>query len=218
MDIHSLENGVSSKLVKDLENTLHESLHIQDTGSIEHTYDENDNNDTKFTMKCLSRCATFPNPNLVLYPSSSDEEAVTPLLEPFSENSTRQTYSRSVSLPTPLKPVSAMKVSREKQGASREKLTVKWAPDVYDPAPTSSSHTVKSKKQQKSKNNKKNEKKNDKKNGKKGKKANSRGSSGKEKKQSRKIGDDLDVGSRDCGSSYLKKSVTSVHYPVAEAS
>lgn len=143
---------------------------------------------------------------------------------------------------TPSKLVSAMKGSREKRGASSEKLTVSWAPDVYDPIPTSVSHSVKGKKQQKHKNNRKNWKKD----GKKGQKGNS--SRGKDKKQIRKAAsgsssssdrcykpldcygrleeandgyDDMTVGSPDpqsyCGSSFLKISLTEMHYPVAEA-
>lgn len=49
-----------------------------------------------------------------------------------------------VSLPTSLKLVSAMKGSREKQGLHTGKLSVNWAPDVYEPPHTSQSHTVKS--------------------------------------------------------------------------
>ncbi|XAR59012.1 hypothetical protein NMG60_11014624 [Bertholletia excelsa] len=45
-------------------------------------------------------------------------------------------------LSTSLKLVSAMKGSREKRGLDVEKLTVSWAPDVYDPPVTSQSHTV----------------------------------------------------------------------------
>ena len=121
------------------------------------------------------------------------------------------------------------------------KLTVKWAPDVYDPVPTLVSHTVRNKKQPKSR-----KKKSEKKNGKKGQKGNSsRGGSSKDKKQFRKLGgtselcykslephdkvievieastelDALDVRSQDsyCGTSFLKKSVTEVHFSVAEA-
>lgn len=116
-----------------------------------------------------------------------------------------------------------------------------WAPDVYDPIPTSLSHTVTGgKKQHKSKNNKKNWK-----NGKKGQKGkSSRGGSGKDKKQlSKNSGNssgynkpmdtrerlvepndefgDLTVGNPDsqsyCGTSFLKNSHTKMHYPVAEA-
>nr|XP_043635233.1 uncharacterized protein LOC122606355 isoform X2 [Erigeron canadensis] len=50
--------------------------------------------------------------------------------------------SSTQSLPNPMKPVSAMKGSREKRGAAPpNKLTVKWAPDVYDPIPAPSLHT-----------------------------------------------------------------------------
>jgi hypothetical protein len=132
---------------------------------------------------------------------------------------------------------SAMKGSRDKNGEPHIKLTVKWAADVYDPIPTLVSHTVKNNKQPKSRKKKKNEKKNVKK----GNKENSpRGGRGKGKKQSRNAGgqsdmfskswdsqgiegssefDSFDVCSQDsnCGSSFLKKSVTEVHYSVAEA-
>ena len=147
---------------------------------------------------------------------------------------------------SPLNLVSAMKGGREKHGAMPRKLSVSWAPDVYDPTPTSLSHTVRGggggggKKQQKSKNNRKNWK-----NGKKGQKGNSsRGGSGKDKKQSRKVSgssngcyrsmdtretltelsdefDDLTMGGPDsqsyCGTSFLKKSLANMHYSVAEA-
>lgn len=136
--------------------------------------------------------------------------------------------------------VSAMKGSREKHGASPRKLSVSWAPDVYDPIPTSLSHTFTgAKKQHKSKNNRKNWK-----NGKKGQKGNSsRGGNGKDKKQRCKASGncsgyksvdtrerltdpndefgDLTVGSPDsqsyCGTSFFKNSHTKMHYPVAEA-
>lgn len=135
-----------------------------------------------------------------------------------------------------LKLVSAMKGSREKQGASPRKLTVTWAPDVYDPIPNSLSHSVKGK-QKKSRKDKDKDRDNNynKKNGRKGQKGSySRGGGGKDKKQFRKFGgrsdkcyktmdasDDLgdfDVGSPDyCGSSFLKTSATKVHYSVTEA-
>lgn len=128
-----------------------------------------------------------------------------------------------------------MKGSREKHGGSQVKLNVKWAPDVYDPIPTLLSHTVRSnKKQQKSR-----KKKPEKKNGKKGQKGNSsRGGGGNSKdKQFRKMSatsglcyksmdscekvlvasTELDALDSNCGTSFLKKSVTEVHYSVAEA-
>ncbi|XP_057480313.1 uncharacterized protein LOC130767462 [Actinidia eriantha] len=58
-------------------------------------------------------------------------------------------------LPVSLKLISAMKGSREKQGFLVEKLSVKWAPDVFDPPATSQSHTVKSYSQYSSKTSKK---------------------------------------------------------------
>lgn len=49
----------------------------------------------------------------------------------------------SQSLNTAQMPVSAIKGSREKRGATPpQKLTVKWSPDVYDPVPNSVSHSV----------------------------------------------------------------------------
>ena len=46
----------------------------------------------------------------------------------------------SSSLPTACKLISAMKGGREKEGIPPKKLSVSWAPDVYDPPPTSVSH------------------------------------------------------------------------------
>ena len=194
--------------------------------------------ETNINMTCLKKSATFPIPNTMLPSSPSDKEADTSVTGPLNEHSAHQTYSRSVSPPAPLKLISAMKGSREKHGGSQVKLNVKWASDVYDPIPTLLSHTVRSnKKQQKSR-----KKKPEKKNGKKGQKGNSsRGGSNKDK-QVRKLGgtsglcyksmdscdkvlgvatelDALDVRSQDsyCGTSFLKKSVTELHYSVAEA-
>lgn len=165
--------------------------------------------------KSLEKAATLPS-------EDNEPEAALQLL--FSGKSDQPA----------LQLVSAMKGSREKLGASPRKLAVSWAPDVYDPIPNSLSHTVKSrqKKSRKDKNSNKS-----KKNGKKGQKGNSKGGGGgKDKKQFRKTGgrsdkfyepldacDDpelgeFDVGSPDyCGSSFLKKSPTMFHYPVAEA-
>ncbi|KAB2630706.1 hypothetical protein D8674_008225 [Pyrus ussuriensis x Pyrus communis] len=191
----------------------------------------------KVTRKCLNKCATFPNPTGVLSPNASasivKEEPKEALC---GDEHHHQTCLRSVSLPAPSKLLSALKGSREKEGLSPGKLSVNWAPDVYDPPATSMSHTVTGKKQQKSKN-----KKNWKKDGKKGQKSSS--SRGKDKKQYRKSGaserchrsldpretlvdtnngfGELVVGSPDqhsyCGSAFLKNSLTNVHYPVAEA-
>ncbi|KAI7746264.1 hypothetical protein M8C21_000429 [Ambrosia artemisiifolia] len=102
----------------------------------------------------------------------------------------------SISLPTNLKPVSAMKGSREKRGATPPvKLTVKWAPDVYDPIPTSVSHVVTNNRSSKhSKKNSKNKQKH-------GSKS-SRGSKSKDKKQVRKRGGNSSSSSSFSGMSY----------------
>ncbi|OMO97131.1 hypothetical protein COLO4_14855 [Corchorus olitorius] len=109
--------------------------------------------------------------------------------------------------------VSALKGSREKHGLKpKVELTVKWAPDVYDPIPTTVTHT-RGRKLPKSR--KTNDKFDKKKNGKKQKGNNSRG--GKDTKQSRRGGGGNSAGSPDCGSSFMKKSQTRMHYSVAEA-
>nr|GMD50276.1 uncharacterized protein LOC109160550 [Ipomoea batatas] len=121
---------------------------------------------------------------------------------------------------TPLKFISAMKGSREKLGAPPKKLSVKWAPDVYDPIPTSVSHVPKNKPRYRSDGKKKG--KNKQKNS---AKSSSRGNKGKDKKQVRKHGSSSNS-KRDfpslppvafCGSSFLKKSVPKLHFAVAEA-
>ncbi|GMI71332.1 hypothetical protein HRI_000802500 [Hibiscus trionum] len=192
---------------------------------------------SKPKRKCLAKSASFPSAV-----PAEDDEIVTALQGVSLEDSV-QTYSRSVSLPTPLKLVSALKGSREKQGLPPKKLTVKWAPDVYDPPPTSVLHTVRNNKKQQKLKKKKNDKK---KNGKKGQKGNNAGrgsGGGKDNKHCGGSGcsdrcykpppevhqdkltnssidlDGFKVGSPDpyCGSSFLKESPTKMHYSVAEA-
>lgn len=248
-------------LVSELENALDENLHIKDCEQFEQvSCDEDDvgnkkeryeserpnvEEEPKASRKSLNKCASFPCPEVmqqtVTLSEKDDEEPEIALKGLLSEEAHRNAYTRSISLPAPSKLVSAMKGSREKNGASPRKLSVSWAPDVYDPMPTSVSHSVRGgKKQQKSRNNKKNWK-----NGKKGQKGNtSRGGSGKDKKQSRKVSGnpngsyksvdvperltelndefgDFAVCSPDsqsfCGTSFLKKSLTKMHYSVAEA-
>lgn len=136
---------------------------------------------------------------------------------------------------TTLKPPSAMKGSREKQGVLPKKLTVTWAPDVYDPIPTSVSHVPSSKNQYRSngkrygKNKQKNGGKNsrgkgkdkDKKQGKK----NNGGNTSKLKPLNNSFSEpetaiiNYNAVSTDpfCGSSFLKESVQNLHFPVAEA-
>ncbi|KAL3531844.1 hypothetical protein ACH5RR_005365 [Cinchona calisaya] len=198
--------------------------------------------------KSLSKCATFPCASKIkcsadifdVEEGCNGDLTSEDSLENGHTQSASRPYPRSISLPTPLKLVSAMKGSREKQGAPPRKLTVKWAADVYDPIPTSVSH-VPSSKPQRYRNDYKRNGKNKQKGGGKA----SRGSRGKDKKQSRKGSGssnrsfkpvdsevngacssvpptstlDFDVGSPDpfCGHSFLKKSVTPLHFPVTEA-
>ncbi|EOY07599.1 hypothetical protein QUC31_011248 [Theobroma cacao] len=204
-----------------------------DTSDVENLLEQG--HQSKPPQKCLGKCASFSS---AVSPPEDDDELETALRRIFTEDTVQSPYSRSISLPTPLKLVSALKGSREKQGLSPKKLSVTWAPDVYDPPPTSVLHTVRGKKQQKLKKN--NDKK---KNGKKGQKGNnSRGSGGKDNKQFRRGGGNADriykpqevqgrvvntsgeldgftVGKPDpyCGSSFLKESPTRMHYSVAEA-
>ncbi|ESR42304.1 BRI1-KD interacting protein 130 [Citrus sinensis] len=195
-------------------------------------------------QKSLCKYATFP-PTAKISPSANvneqdeDDELKTAFEQMFSDDPVPSRCSRSLSLPTPLKLVSAMKGSRERQGASPRKLSVKWAPDVYDPPPTIVSHTVnRSKKQQKSREGRNYKQKK----GKKGRKGNSSHSGSKDRKQFCKIGgsssdkcyklmgardgvlqlpdglNDFEVAGPDsCGSSFLKESLGKVHYSVAEA-
>lgn len=143
---------------------------------------------------------------------------------------------------TPSKLVSAMKGRREKQDIPGKKLSVSWAPEVYDPIPTSVSHVPSSKYHRSLNYGKKAGK-----NKHKGRGKSSQGSSssrGKEKKQGRKNGrgpckfmpchevsgvhcfGEATMGSMDydngipdlfCGSSLLMTSVAKLQFPVAEA-
>nr|GLL37017.1 uncharacterized protein LOC109181976 isoform X1 [Ipomoea trifida] len=202
------------------------------------------------SKKCLVKFATFPyssksvSPNDVIQRENEQMNDVTAEpLRPNSNATSAQPPSRTKSLPSARKVVSAMKGSREKQGIPPKKLGVKWAPDVYDPVPTSVSHAPVNKPQQRHRSDgKKNGKYKQKNSGK-----SSRANKGKDKKQGRKYGGsskrgfyplddnsnsivvsscelptgivDMDINSPDpfCGSSFLKNSVTKLHFPVAEA-
>ncbi|XP_019052816.1 PREDICTED: uncharacterized protein LOC104594601 [Nelumbo nucifera] len=188
------------------------------------------------TQKGLTRFATFPCSGMTCAASMNGREEIPAQSSTLSGN---PTCTRSISLPTPLKLVSAMKGSREKQGMPLKKLNVTWAPDVYDPPATSLSHTVKSHNQHRSRGNKKNGKH-------KHKSKSSRGS-GSDKKQSRKVVSSTDTRSKlptsserlligglrqstvetvdfattgqdtKCGSSFLRTSLAKMHISVAEA-
>ncbi|KAF5193096.1 hypothetical protein FRX31_017316 [Thalictrum thalictroides] len=141
-------------------------------------------------------------------------------------------------LSTPKKLVSAMKGTREKLGIPLKKLSVTWAPDVYDPLPTSYCHTVKGHSQHRSRNKKSSKSKH------KGK--SSQGSTSSSKRYHKHVGKsdhrlkssstserllfgaynqsnldfmDFSVRGHDsyCGSSFLRATLPELHIPVAEA-
>ncbi|QCE07058.1 hypothetical protein DEO72_LG9g2074 [Vigna unguiculata] len=236
MGTPAVVSNVPGYIISKLEGTFIESLHIQDALKLEQAseldrfddfYVEEENlcggfetQEPKLEIKCLKDCSTF----MCLPSSSSDEET-----DKSVAKQSRQNYC-SVSLEAPAKLVSAMKGSREKERGSQIKLTVKWAPDVYDPVPTLSSHTVKHKKHQKPR-----MRKSEKKNGKKSQKVSysRRSSSSSKDKQYRNRWlhsgeevfeastevDDLNVANHDsyCATSYLKASITKLHWPIGEA-
>lgn len=207
--------------------------------------------DSLASKKCLVKSATFPNftkcasPDVSIHQRKKQgmSDVTAEPVVPNGDANSAQLSMHSISSLSPKKLVSAMKGSREKQGKiPHKKLHVKWAPDVYDPVPTSVSHVPTNKPQRHKSDGKKNGKKNKHKSlGK-----SSRANKGKEKKQGRKYGGssergfypfddhhtgaissrerptssvDLDIDSPDslCGSSFLKSSVTKLHFPFAEA-
>ncbi|PHT37928.1 hypothetical protein CQW23_21501 [Capsicum baccatum] len=226
-------------------------IYREDSSTSEEDGCEDMHNDTDVGVeKCLNKSSEFPCSAM----STPPAELVHGKEQDADAKSTDLPHSRSITLPTTLKLVSAIKGSREKQGKPPKKLSVTWAPDVYDPIPTAVSH-VPSKVHRHRSDHRKNGKNKQKSNSK-----SSRGSKGKEKKQSRKHGGstkrsyhpledhhlmtcssfhtpednitdhssvlqsgtvDYDIGSNldpFCGSSFLKKSVTKLHFPAAKAS
>uniref|UniRef100_A0A5B6Z4K1 Uncharacterized protein n=1 Tax=Davidia involucrata TaxID=16924 RepID=A0A5B6Z4K1_DAVIN len=198
--------------------------------------EETDKNKNKSVIvtsdMCLCKCATFP----------CSGETTSCAASTGGEDKDGEDEDELDEI-TPLKLVSAIKGSREKQGMPPKKLTVTWAPDVYDPPPTALSHVATSKKQRHRSDSKKSDGKKNGKNKQKG--GGGKLARGKDKKQARKYSGssnkcfkslddddrvveynepyadlvDFDVGSPDsyCGSSFLKKSVSKMHYSVAEA-
>ncbi|KAI4378610.1 hypothetical protein MLD38_016067 [Melastoma candidum] len=238
MDVCFLLDGssVCHQLLNDIGDILDKVLHIEDGESSEMPVNGN-------PPKCLNKSVTFPISGATkLSRSSSPQEDEMPVLAlrqlVFGE-CTSDVYTRSYSFPPALKPPSAMKGSREKRGASVGKLTVTWAPDVYDPPPTSMSHFL-------SRGSKQRMAKKDKKYGKKGQKGKNslRAGDSKEKKKHRRSsvssssasrchdqpnGDyphdvaplctnRFEIGGKEtCGSSYFLNSQAGVHYSVTEA-
>ncbi|KAH8506194.1 hypothetical protein H0E87_013135 [Populus deltoides] len=217
----SRSHAVGDVLVDELESNLSRFASLKDVEEETYTSDGDDNSDAEegyesYGSQPVKKC--HDNSSSMAPSDEEDNEPETGLQLLFPEEFPRLNSTR-----LPL--VSAMKGSREKQGGSPRKLTVSWAPDVYDPIPNSLSHSVKSSKQKKSSRKDRDKDNNhNKKNGKKGQKgSSSKGLGGKDKKQFRKSGGrsdkcyktmdaredtDFGVGSPDyCGSSFLKNSV-----------
>uniref|UniRef100_A0ACD5ZNP6 Uncharacterized protein n=1 Tax=Avena sativa TaxID=4498 RepID=A0ACD5ZNP6_AVESA len=87
--------------------------------------------------KDLQKCATFPS-------SVAEVAREGSCCDADGAAKDAHTYQRSVSLPPPVKLISAMKGSRQKNGvpSPTENRHIKWAEDVYDPPVTSVSHSV----------------------------------------------------------------------------
>lgn len=142
---------------------------------------------------------------------------------------------------TPMKLVSALKGSRAKQGILPKKRSVTWAPNVYDPPPTSLLHMIRNKRQQKLKRNN-NDKKRIGKKGLKGTESTRGNVGGKGVKQIRRSSessyglfkelvveervvnteneiDNFNVDKPDpyCGSGFLIQSSAGMHFSVGEA-
>ncbi|XP_057778947.1 uncharacterized protein LOC130997595 [Salvia miltiorrhiza] len=261
---HQSQNNSKDLSMNDLKTCLTEFFDVEDSGSSTNELDlspgkdyvvnvvkececqglEKSETGNSASEKCLSKCATFPplcgpkpSVDAIIGEKEEQEEDISAEVSEANDinNPSNKCYSRSKSLPVPLKLVSAMKGSREKQGIPLKDLSVTWAPEVYDPVPTSVSHLPSNKNQSYRSNSKKYGKYKQKSGSK-----SSRGSKGKDKKPVRKSGSgstrlrpfyetygdsfseppvDFDVGSPDpfCGSSFLKQSVRNMHFPVAEA-
>ncbi|KAF5940480.1 hypothetical protein HYC85_021647 [Camellia sinensis] len=256
--------------LSELGNSLTEFLHIQDdkklasSSNLVQPADKTDNFNVEKEDKCkdldqtepttvtsekfFPKCATFAcsGKKASLAVSANVEDDINAaVLEKNGHESVNPACPQSISLPTPSKLVSAMKGSPEKQGMTPlEKLTVRWAPDVYDPPPSISTSTSGKIKKPRPKSESK--RYYDYKNGKNKQKGKpSKGSSSKDKKHVRKHGgssnkyyqtldnDDrvvdynepcgesggFGVGSPNSyyGSSFLKKSVRELHFSIAEA-
>ncbi|XP_058215085.1 uncharacterized protein LOC131326348 [Rhododendron vialii] len=199
---------------------------------------------TVTSEKCLFKFATFPSSGKkspASVPIDGEDDIAAAVSMQSGCETVKPANPRSISLPTHFKLVSALKGSRERQGKSQKKLTVTWAPDVYDPPPSAPTLSRNSKRRPKNE-----RKKYDKKNGKNKQKGKpSRVGGSKDKKQVRKYSESsksfsqwpnndntefefnepceklehFGVGNSDayCGSSFLKNSITKLHFSMAEA-
>ncbi|KAI3984420.1 hypothetical protein MKX01_011374 [Papaver californicum] len=165
---------------------LNEKCHLG-PGEFCEDSDKQDDNLTVESKKMMSRPINIPVSRKTLSCFVSNDEIEGTSCPELHGNASfiSRFCSRSLSLPnSPNSVRSAMKGGREQQGVQPpEKLTVKWASDVYDPPSTTVSHTVRSYIQQQRYSSKYNNKKHGKH---KHKGKHSRGSNNTDKKQQRK--------------------------------
>ncbi|KAL8129763.1 hypothetical protein V2J09_018918 [Rumex salicifolius] len=142
IDPHLGANGCSDMTVTEMSEESRDSEH-----------DKNPlNAPPSISVKCLCKSATFP----VMDHNSYTSADIKGKAQAFgSESQENVSCLRTMSLPVLRKIIPAMKGSREKEGLPVRKLSVSWAPDVYDPLPSSVSHLPKKKNSQQYRNNKK---------------------------------------------------------------
>ncbi|KAG1365562.1 hypothetical protein COCNU_12G005620 [Cocos nucifera] len=148
LDIHSVTEN-DNLTTRELGNTLEEVLHIRDNHECL--------DDGNLTLNQHEICSDtvmqslYVNTNMLnglckceMMLRSETLQSHPLDIEVGEELSSPVLHILSSSEPTVPKLVSAMKGSRAQQGMlPKMKLCVKWSPDVYDPPPTSDSHTIK---------------------------------------------------------------------------
>ncbi|KAJ3682752.1 hypothetical protein LUZ60_012979 [Juncus effusus] len=181
--------------------------------------------------KGLRRCSTFPRSKVHAEEDETVTEQKSNLHDKEPVSSEQPSYQRSISVPHSFRLKSALKGSRAQDGISPRScdMHVRWAPDVYDPPVTSSSHTVQKGRPSSSKGKKKGKKKdNNNSRKKKGKKSERKcaiessrsGSIESSESAIETSGDKTLICESDvkCGSEFLRESLSKMHFSTAEAS
>ena len=188
--------------------------------------------------KDLQKCATFPSSAVEAEQDDSccaaDDDALP---------KDAHTYQRSVSLPSTVKLIPAIKGSRQKNGIPlpAEDRHIKWAADVYDPPVSSVSHSVNNSYRRRPKPRKKDKTKQKEKRKARNKKKTSNAAQNQAVLQTPELEDlgtsigreapadpgkletemlDYGISSQEakCGSSFLLETATKMHFSTAEAS
>ncbi|KAK3162268.1 hypothetical protein QOZ80_1BG0087580 [Eleusine coracana subsp. coracana] len=121
-------------VVKEVETALTEVMHVYDDGGADLDEDSDEDDDAPLSLESDSTDDLVGTDlDVVIGPAF-------PIGGSFESSVAKSDDGNSSTIGT-LPLVSAMKGTRAKQGIST-KLSVSWAPDVYDPPVTSDSHTV----------------------------------------------------------------------------